>query len=461
MPIPFLGLRLLLLGFILAVNAFFAAAEVALLSVRDSRLRQLAEQGQSGARAALQLLSSPGRLLSMTQVGVTLASLGLGWAGEDTLYQIILFAFHGALSPATSVLIRTVSFIGSFLLMTYLHVIVGEVVPKNLAINKADRLAVIVAPALQLFAGVMGPFIGVIDRSTSAIMRSLGVRSIRHGGGHSAEEIKLIVASSRGAGHLPERQEEMINRVLDLGDLAVREVMIPRNEIVSVPIEAALDDVLQTMIEQQHSRLPVWEHSREQIVGMIFYKDLLPLWQERRRRIREGLPARPFRVRQLMRKPLFVPETKTLPDMLLEFRTGNSHMGIVVDEFGTVTGLLTLEDVLEQIVGEIEDEFDDAPAKAAKEPPDELVLDGATNIRDLESQHGLVLPSEAGFETLAGYLLFRFGHIPKTGESVGYSGRSFTVDAVERNRIARVRIAKTDVPEQPPSAGKGEDAGLR
>jgi CBS domain containing-hemolysin-like protein len=443
MSIPHLGLRLLLLACILAVNAFFAGAEVALLSVRESRLRQLAEQGQIGARVALQLLANPSRLLGVTQVGVTLASLGLGWAGEDTLYEMALFLFHPVITPATSVLVRTLSFIGAFLVMTYMHVIVGEVVPKNLAINTSDRLAVIVAPPLMLFSRISAPFITVIERSVSAISGAMGLHGKRHAGGHSADEIRLIVASSRGAGNLPEKQEELINRVLDLEDLSVREVMVGRNQIASVSVEASLDEVLHRMIEEQHSRLPVWDQSPEQLVGMIFYKDLLPLWQERRRLIREGRPPRPFRVRQLMRKPLVVPETKLLSDILEEFRIGKSHMAIVVDEFGTVTGLLTLEDVLEQIVGEIEDEFDDT-REAPLDESAELLLDGATKIRDLESQYGFDLPSEAGFETLAGYMLFRLGHIPKVGEFVDQENRRFTVDAMERNRIARVKIQKNE-----------------
>lgn len=447
MAIPHLPLRILLLLSILAVNAFFAGAEVALLSVRESRLRQLADAGQTGARMALQLLANPSRLLGVTQVGVTLASLGLGWAGEETLYALALYLFHPMVSPATSVLVRSASFVASFLLMTYLHVIVGEVVPKNLAINTADRLAVAVAPGLMLFSRISAPFITVIERSVTAISTVLGFKGKQHAGGHSADEIRLIVASSRGAGNLPEHQEEMINRVLDLEDFSVREVMVARNQIVSVPVEASLDEVLHQMIEHQHSRLPVWETTPEQIVGMIFYKDLLPLWQERRRLIREGRPPRMFRVRQLMRKPLVVPETKLLSTILEEFRVGKSHMAIVVDEFGTVTGLLTLEDVLEQIVGEIEDEFDELREPFA-EQADEWVLDGATKIRDLESQYGFTLPSEAGFETLAGYILYRLGHIPREGESVIYEGRSFTVESMERNRIVLVRMRKREAVEK-------------
>lgn len=443
MPVPYLGLRLLLLAAIVGINAFFAGAEVALLSVRESKLRQMAEQGQVGARIAIELLANPSRLLGVTQVGVTLASLGLGWAGEDTLYQLVLLLFH-PLAAVPSPLLRGFCFGAAFLVMTYIHVIVGEVIPKNLAINTSDKLAVVVAPGLMVFSRIAGPFLTVIERSVSVISRAMGLGAKRHAGGHSADEIRLIVASSRGAGHLPESQEEMINRVLDLEDVLAREVMVGRNEMVSISIEASLDEVLQTMIAEEHSRLPVWEGSPELIVGMVFYKDLLPVWQERRRYIREGRPQRPFRVRHIMRKPIVVPETKPLSTILEEFRTGMSHMAIVVDEFGTVTGLLTLEDVLEQIVGEIEDEFDET-RQLNVEAADEMELDGATKIIDLESQYGVTLPSDAGFETLAGYLLYRLGHIPKPGETVDFSDRRFTVVTMERNRIARVLITRIPV----------------
>lgn len=444
-PVPYVGFRLLLLALILAVNAFFAAAEVSLLSVRESRLRQLAEQGQAGARVALSLLAQPEKLLSVTQIGVTLASLGLGWAGEDTLYHLFLHIFNPVITAGTSVILHGVSFAFAFLLMTYCHVVIGEVVPKNLAIEKADRLAVTVAPVLMIFYRISSIFIFVIERSASAITRALGVRRRHRGGGHSAEELRLIVTSSRATG-LPQPQVDMIHRVLDLDELSVREIMIPRNSIVSVPIDASIDRVLQTMIEQQHSRLPVYEGRPEQIVGVLYYKDLLPVWQERRAAIQSRRAPRVFRVTPLMRKHIVVPETKPLVQMLEEFRKGNSHMAIVVDEFGTISGLLTIEDVLEQIVGEIEDEFDDTPEFPAANASEaaEIELDAATKIRDFEMLYGIEIPTGAGFETLAGFLLYRLGHIPSTGESVDYDGRRFTVARVERNRITKIKVEKRE-----------------
>lgn len=449
MPEPGYFARLLLLGLILAVNAFFAASEVALLSVRDSRLRSLADEGIVGAKTALALLAKPEKLLSVTQIGVTLASLGLGWAGEDTLYGLLIAAFRPVLNPGTATVLHGVCFVLAFLLMTYYHVVIGEVVPKNLAIDKADRLAIIVAPALMVFYRLTAVFVAVIERSAAGITRLFGVKGGHRGGGHSAEELKLIVSSSRFAGNLPKLQEDMIHRVLDLEDLSVREIMVPRHDIVSIQATASLDEVLDTMVRSRHSRLPVWEQKPEQMVGVVFFKDMLRLWHERRASIRAGRPAAPFHLSRILRKPLIVPETKPLMQMLEEFRRRRSHMALVVDEFGTVGGLLTVEDVLEQIVGEIEDEFNDRLAVTRKETG-QADLDGATSIRDFAANYGIELPLNAGFETIAGYILFKLGHIPKEGEALEFEAWRFTVAAMERNRIARVRVEKMPMPEQSP-----------
>ncbi len=437
--------RILLVVLLIGINGFFAGAEVALLSVRQSRLRQMAEDGQAGAQAALNLLSNPGRLLSVTQVGVTLASLGLGWAGEDTLYQILLTLFHPVTTPVTEKFLHGASLTVSFLTISYFHVVLGEVVPKNLAIAKADAVAALVAPALLVFYRVSVAFVVVVERSAAVLTRALKLRGASHGG-HSAEELKLIVTSSRGLGYLPQAQEDMIHRVLDLGHVSVREVMVARNDIISVPSDASLDDVLHTMIAAQHSRLPVYDGAPEKVLGILHYKDLLPIWEERRRAIRQGRPSRAFRLSRLIRPHLVTPETRPLSQMLEEFRHGHSHMAMVVDEFGTIVGMLTVEDVLEEVVGRIEDEHDEKVPPRSTEV-DEMEVDGTTRIRDLESEFGIEIPPDQGFETLAGFLLYRRGEIPSTGDYVDYNGRRYTVVEKERNRIARVRIEK--LPEQP------------
>jgi CBS domain containing-hemolysin-like protein len=436
-----MALRFLILLLILATNGFFAAAEVSLVSVRQSRLRELAEQGQTGAQVALNLLSNPGRLLSVTQVGVTLASLGLGWAGEDTLYSIFRNALQSFHLHASAVLLHGIAFAVAFLLISYAHVIIGEVVPKNLAIQNADRLAVLVAPVLLVFYRLSQPFVVVIERSSALLLRMLGRTGGYERGGHTPEELKYIIQSSRHEGHLQQFEQDAIQRLIELSEYSAREIMTPRHNIVSLSVDADLNTVLSVMAEHKYTRVPVYEDRPEQIIGIVHYKDLMRVWEERRFAHERSRATKPFRLRRFLRKPLVVPETKPLNQLIDEFRINHAHMALVVDEFGTVAGLVTLEDVLEQIFGDIGDEHDIIrPAPASEQTV--LELEGSTTIRDLETRYNIALPGEAGFETLAGFLLFQFGVIPKPNDSIEYGGRRFTITKMERNRIATVRIEK-------------------
>ena len=435
------GYRFLLMALIIAANAFFAGAEVSLVSVRPSRLRELAEVGNVGAQAALSLLANPERLLSVVQVCVTLASLALGWAGEDTLFRFLSGLFQPVLPAGSERALHAASFALAFLIMTFFHVVVGEVVPKNLAIEKADRLAILVAPPLLVFYRVSEPFVYVIERSSSLMSRLLGLKGEPKGGGHSTEELKLIVSSSRGQGGVRKFEEEVIHRLLDLDKVSVREIMVPRNHIISVSIDAGLEDILRTLNEHQFSRVPVYEGPPEQIIGFLHYKDLLRLREEWRTADAARRLTLRYRLRSLLQKPLVAPESKPVSQMVDEFRQSRSHLAVVVDEFGTIVGLVTMEDVFEQIFGEIEDEHDvvrQLPAAGARV----VEVEGTTTIRDLETQYRIELPLEAGFETLAGFLLFRLCYIPRAGESIEHAGRRFTVLEMDRNRIARVRIER-------------------
>jgi CBS domain containing-hemolysin-like protein len=443
---------------VLLLNGFFAAAEVALVSVRKSRLRALADQGQVGAQAALNLLANPARLLSVTQVGVTLASLGLGWAGENTVYELFLSILQPFMTPALTPLLHGVSFGLAFLLISYAHVVVGEVVPKNLTIEKADRLAVLVAPALLVFDRISAPFIFFAERSAAALSRGLGLRGSHTGGGHSAEELKFIISSSRTEGHLHRFEEDAIQALLELPNYYAREIMVPRHAIVSVSVDSSLDQVLRRMRENQYSRLPVYQGDPEHIIGYVHYKDMIRIWEERRIANERKRVLRPFHLSRVLRKPLVVPETKPLNDLIDEFRTTHKHMAMVVDEFGTIVGLVTLEDALEQIFGEIGDEHD---VKRPRQNAEAHVLEveGSTTIRDLDMKYGLELPGDAGFETLAGFLLLQLGYIPKQGETVEYAGRRFTIQEMDHNRIARVAIER--IPVAAPAAPAANQAATQ
>ena len=325
----------------------------------------MAENGNVGAQAAMSLLENPGRLLSVTQVGVTLASLGLGWAGEETIFNILYKWMTPLITPATTTILHGFAFALSFVVMSFAHVVVGEVVPKNLAIEKADRLAVIVAPALLIFYRVSEPFVAVIEKSSGYLSRLIGLSGKEHGGGHSAEELRYIIRSSGSEGHLHTFEQEVLQRVLDLSEYSAREIMVPRTSIVSVSIDATLDQVLRLFLDHQYSRMPVYEKNSENLIGIVHFKDLIRLWEERRMFQERKRPVRPFRLRRILRKPLVVPETKPLNQLIDDFRKDRAHMAMVVDEFGTISGLVTMEDVLEQVFGEIEDEHDEQRAKPA------------------------------------------------------------------------------------------------
>ncbi|MEK7750551.1 MAG: hemolysin family protein, partial [Acidobacteriota bacterium] len=351
--------------------------------------------------------------------------LGMGWAGEETVYHALLAALAPVTTPATALLVRAASFVAAFLLLTLVLVVAGEVVPKNMALENADRFAILVAPPLLLLCRILGPFVFVVERAAAAISRLFRFRKKPPAGGHTAEELKYIIRSSQ----LEQFENTAIGRLLDLDQYVAREIMVPRNNIVSLPVDADFDRVLRTVNEQQYTRIPVYEGDPEHIIGILHAKDLL--------RRQSG----PFHLRRLLRKPLVVPESKALGELIDEFRTSHNHMALVVDEFGTIAGLVTLEDVLEQVFGEIEDEYDarrPAPAPGAER----VELDGVTSIRDLETQHGIQLPADAGFETLAGFLLFRLGDVPTAGRTLEHQGLRFTILEMERNRIARVRIDK-------------------
>jgi len=442
------GFRLSIIFILLAINAFFAGSEVALISSSRARLQTKAEGGNVGAQAALSLLSNPERLLSVIQVGVTLASLGLGWAGESSFQCAAMWLFGPLITPATQGVIQGISFAAAFLVLAFMHVVIGEVVPKNLAIEETERLAILTAPPLLAFYRISLPFVYAVEKTSIAVSRLLGLEGEPHGGGHSAEELRLLVRSSRLAGGVNTFEEAAIQHVLELSEFRAREAMVPRNDIVSISVGASLDEALRVFNEHRYSRYPVFDGAPENIVGIVLAKDLLKEWGDRRRATEMRRPVPPFDLRRYLRDPLIVPESTPLSQLMEDFRKSHIHMAIVVDEFGTVSGIITLEDVLEQVFGEIEDEYD-LQQPAADVRGDSMELSGSAGIRDLEAQYGIELPGDAGFETLAGFVLDRLGAVPSGGEWFDYEGWRFTVLEMDRNRIAKVRVERSPEAQQP------------
>ena len=439
---------MVVLALLLGINAFFSAAEVALVSVRETRIRELAEGGSRAARMVLKLLAAPDRMLSATQLGVTLASLGLGWAGESTVFRVLEPVTSSLLVGRAAEFAHVISFGVAFTLITFLHMAVGEVLPKNLALERAERLALSVAPPLQLFSQATSLFVTLVERTARLLSRMLGLKLTVSPSVHTAQELKLIVSLSQRQGKEAELREAMLHRAIDFHDVTVREVMVPRQEMVALPIDGTLDQVIDCVVRSQHSRIPVYDESPEHVVGVVYAKEIWSFVQQTRRWQMLDRPHPPFLLRAFTHNVSFVPETKFLYELLDEFQRRRFHMAMVVDEFGTLSGLVTVEDALEQIVGEIRDEHERVKPEELQIGASVVEIDGNTNILDLDNQYGVELPYDAGFETLAGFLLSKLGYVPKGGESVTYDGRVFTVLEMEHNRISKVRIEPRTAPAE-------------
>jgi len=446
--IAYVLLRVFLLLLLVAANAFFAAAEFSLVSVRDTRIQQLIDARRIGARIVQKLHRNLDEVVNGVQLGVTIVSLTLGWVGEPLLAQMMLGPVQDL--PHASVYAHGIAIFVSFVLITFLHVILGELVPKSLALQRAEQVALAVAAPMDVFLTLTRPLLFVMSRSAGWVLRIFGSRRIRQGPVHSPDELKLIVTASRQFGEIPPFQEEMIHKALELDNVTVREVMVPRPDIFSLPGDLTLSDALGRVVEEQHSRIPVFDPQRgpEHIIGVLYAKDLMR-WTRLRLTATPDQPVAArvsaMRISQIMHDVLVVPETKVLTELLEEFKERKRHLAVVVDEFGSTAGVITVEDVLEQIVGEIEDEFDVAPPQQdLVEGKIAVVLEGAASIRDLESQYQLSLPRDSGFETLAGFILARMQKIPRQGESFDYEGHRYTVQELDGHRIAKVRIEKLE-----------------
>ncbi len=441
-------LRVFLLILLVALNAFFVAAEFALVSVRDTRIQQLVEARRIGARTVQKLHRNLDEVLNAVQFGITIASLLLGWVGEFTLATLIEPAIAGV--PYASLYAHAVAVTIAFSLITYLHVILGEVVPKSLALQRAERIALAVAAPMNFFMTLFRPFLVIMNRSSALVLRIFGSRPVREGGVHSPDELKLIATASRRVGLLPPLQEEMLHRALELGNVTVREIMVPRRDIFSLPADMPMEAAMSRVVEEQHSRVPLYDPrlGPEHIVGVLYSKDLAHIMHQKLVHVRNGVVPDQMSlsapVRQIMRDVLVMPETKPVSDLLVEFQTKKRHLALVVDEFGSTVGMVTVEDALEEIVGEIEDEYDVGERPPPPPGSTTLVLDGSENLRDLELQHRLALPRDQGFETLAGFMLARLGRIPAGGESLEYEAWRFTVLQMEGRRVAKVKVQAKD-----------------
>jgi CBS domain containing-hemolysin-like protein len=434
---------------LILANAFFVAAEFALVSIRETRIQQLFEAKVPGARAVRRLQQGLDDLLPAVQLGVTLCSLALGWIGEPL--AISLFGPWFGMLPHARLYGQLLAVAVGFAIITYFHVVVGELVPKSLALRRAEALATAVAPPMLVFMAIVRPVVRLLRGSAAAVLRGFDIPMSERAEVHSAEELKLIATAARRMGLLPPFQETLIHRAVELDEVPVREIMTPRQKIFSLPSNMQLEEACAKVIERHHSRIPVYDETRgpEHIVGVVYSRDLSRLLYFRTTGAQAGMPQVELRLAQVMRQILVVPETKSVLDLIREFQQLRRHLAVAVDEYGSIVGLVTAEDAVEQLTGEFEDEFDAPSLPLLSSAGGAVVMDGGVNLRDLETQMHWDLPREGGVETLAGFMLVQLGHIPQVGESVVYDGRRMTVAAMEARRIARIRVEPItlEVPE--------------
>jgi putative hemolysin len=453
-----IALQLFAVVFLVSVNAFFAAAEFSLVAVRSSRVRQLVEAGDPRARIVESLLSDVGRVVSAVQVGITIASLLLGYLGELTLSGILSPLVAAIPRPWAAVIAHGAALVIAFGLLTMLQVVLGELVPKSLSLARAERVALLIARPFHWFLQTFRWAIDLLDGIAEQIVAALGVVSPHsHTLVRSTEELQVMVQQAHDRGLIPAAEVKFIQSAMELGQIEVREVMVPRPDVHALPVDASLEDTMRMFATTQRSRIPIYEGSLDHILGFVHIKDMIWILLDRARNaderqlpLEDRQPPAEFNLRSMLRDVLIVPETKPVSELLLEFRARRTGLAMIVDEFGSILGLATLEDILEQMVGEIHDEFDVVEAPLTL-PDGSMIFDGAANVRDLESQYNIALPEDSSYETVGGFILHHLGFIPRGGESFEAHGYRFTVMEMDHRRVSRVKI-KIVRPAAPPAA---------
>jgi len=453
---------------LVGANAFFVAAEFSLVKVRATRIEQLAEEGSAAAGVVRGQLTHLDNYIASTQLGITLASLALGWIGEPALAHLVEPIFAPITGKVMAEdLTRTLSVALSFALITSLHIVMGELVPKSLALQRTESVALFVGPPLLVFNRVFRPFIALLNGIGNWVVRRLGLHVTgEQSSVHSVEELSMLVAQSREAGILDPAEESIVRHVFTFGDKTVEDAMTPRPEMVTLPVVATIEEALSAARASGYSRLPVYEETLDQVVGVLYVKDLLqePLHAQ----TETGVDAvdRPAEsVRALLRPGTFVPERLALSDALDVFRRENTQLALAVDEYGQTTGLITLEDVLEELVGEIHDEYDadeDAPVIAREDGT--WLVDGAEtydHVRETIPDLPPVPAAERGlYTTLGGLMALRLDRIPRAGDSVTIGPR-WIAEAVnvERRRVTKVLLRPAPAAPAPTRGGEGPADG--
>jgi len=424
-------LYILLVIFLVLANGFFVASEFALVGVRRSRIQMMAASGDGRAKRLLGLLDNLNAYISATQLGITMASLALGWIGEPVIAHLLEGPLRGRVSDAA---LHTISFAVAFTIITFLHIVFGELAPKTMALERAERVAFAVAWPLRAFYKIFQWPIRLLDWAGTRTVRIFGLHpSAEHGAIYTEEELRHLIDASRKGGQLKAEDQQLMNRVFDFADAEVREAMVPRPSMVALPVTATLVETKTAFRNLGYSRLPVYRERLDDIIGVLFRRDIEPYLEDNQ--------AGDFNVEKLVHPPIFVPATARLGSALAQMQAARTHLAFVIDEHGGVEGIVTLEDLLEEIVGEINDEYDDeVRGQIIEEASGTYLLDGMLAVRDANRRFDLALPEDGRYTTIAGFLLDKGGRLLKPGDEIDHEGALFKVQRVDRQRIRWIRF---------------------
>jgi putative hemolysin len=428
-------LELIALTGLLGLNAFFVAAEYGLVTSRRTRIMELEHEGNRRARQVLLITADPPRFIAAMQLGVTISSLGIGALGE----QVLAHRFDAVMASFLAVVL-------ALLIVTYLHVVIGELVPKGIALGHPERTALAVSAPVRGFFLLLRPLIWLLQSSTETLLRVLGLEppGAEHEA-HSEAELRMLLSSSAEQGEIEHEEQEMLYKVFDFADKEVSDVMVPRPEVVAISIALPPEEALQSVLESPYTRYPVYRESLDDIVGILHIRDLVAALHDR------GIAA--VDLDELVRPAYMVPETKDLAALLTEFRRTNQHLAVVIDEYGSMEGIVTLEDLIEEIVGEIEDEFDLPDETVERVDADTIRVDGTFPIDDFNERFKVALPQE-DYHTVAGFVFGLLGRAAEPGDEVAHDGLRFHVDSVVGQRIDRLTVTfkPWQRPEEPDEA---------
>jgi CBS domain containing-hemolysin-like protein len=421
-------IKLLSVLLLVAANGFFVAAEFALVGVRSSRIETLAASGSRSAKRVLGLLQNLNAYLSACQLGITLASLALGWVGEPAIARLL----EGPLSGLSDTWRHAVAFAVGFSIITSLHIVLGEQAPKLMGLASAEKVAIAVALPLQLFYRVFSLPIRALDWASARTVNLFGIKATsEHASIYTEEELRKLVDMSRESGHLRAEERRLIHRVFEFSDTLVREAMVPRTEMAAIPNTCNLEQITKAFDQHRYSRLPVYRESFDDVCGFVHSKDVMPYL----------LHPEEFKLEDVLQPPMYVVDTARLEHVLRQMQKAKMHFGFVVDEHGGLEGIITLEDLLEEIVGEISDEHDEEVNEQISEiDKSTYVLDGGLAVRDLNRRLKLSVPESEGYTTIGGFLMTEAGHVLKPGEVVQHDGLIFKIERVEKRRVRKVKL---------------------